>query len=197
MALPYAGGSIPDGLVSVASQGLLSANGATIAAAVAIYLASVQDPNGLINVTTFSGGAQAFSSAMTYLPGLKDRIGNVTYVSPGATGSLFKGKTTTAVIGTNGRKERAVTATGRLNLPDNTNIIYTRCGHDFFCQIQNAPEILWNAGSPCPLPVTISSPRQEMTNFPFNNVFGPFGQHELVYSTVQYTEVTTTIRFDP
>jgi hypothetical protein len=191
---PYSGGNIPDGLLSVASQGLLSANSATIAAALAVYLASVEDPNNPIDITTFSGGAQAFSSAMALLPGLRDRIGNVTYVSPGATGSLFAGQTTTAVMGGGSLTEVAVSATGYANLPAGTNLVITRCGHDFACQIANAGTEFAGTTS-CPEPVTISSPPPTIQGFPFNNLFGPFGPLEIVYSSVQYEEVTSRITY--
>jgi|SRR5581483_11024951 len=70
-AFPYGGGNIQAGLLSVASPDLLNANGATLAAAAAIYAAYVEDPNTPIDITTFSGGAQAFSQAIARYPGFR------------------------------------------------------------------------------------------------------------------------------
>src|SRR5579859_3702258 len=65
----------------------------------------------------------------------------------------------TAVIGSVGFQETAVTLTGRFNLPPGTNIIPTHCDHDFNCQLEQAgTEIYGNVNSNCPQPATISSP---------------------------------------
>jgi RHS repeat-associated protein len=192
-AFPYAGGNLPEGLASVAGQGLLTADSATKAAAVAIWLASIEDPNEPIDVTTFSGGAEAFSAAMAFLPSLKGRIGNVTYVSPGASGFLFAGATTTAVMGTNGFKENAVDLTGTLFLPGNTRLIETICGHDFGCQLAHAEQISWNVRSACPSPLTVSSPPP--IHDPIGGILSVFGQLELVWSSISYPDVHSTITY--
>ena len=62
----------------------IGSNAATAVAEQALL--SAANDLGLINVTTFSGGAEAFVDAMAAHPELAGRTGNVTYLSPGIEG---------------------------------------------------------------------------------------------------------------
>ena len=164
-AFPYAGSggssllsqalAMATGVSQVAYQGLLTANASTLTAFISLMNAA-QDP-GAINVFTFSGGAQAFASAYGYLPGsVQSRFNNVTYVSPGAAGTLPAGNgSTTAVFG-GGIVD--VAATIGTSLPFGTQIIDTPCNHSFGCEYGRAQSTLLGlAGNACSNPTTVSA----------------------------------------
>jgi len=107
--------------------------------ATAALIAAAQDP-GDINVTTYSGGAQSFSQAYSflqkYLPSIASRVNNVTYISPGSIGgTLASGNgTTTAVFGA-GLAETAITAFSVLD--PGVDIKHDTCKHgDVDCAFQ-------------------------------------------------------------
>ena len=93
----YAGGTVASGLANVyLAQGVGFPTGAVASALNAILLAA-QNP-GPIDIVTFSGGAQAFTSAWSYLnAATQSRIQSITYVDPAATGSLAAGNSSTSV----------------------------------------------------------------------------------------------------
>jgi len=154
-AFPYAGGSIPGGVSDVVSQSA-GPNGATFVAMDALR-AAAQTP-GSINVFTFSGGAQAFISAMALLPGLAGRINNVTYLSPGVGSSdtlLYTGNGETTAMYGQGGIEGLVTpnAGGSLFNLQGINRGSTGCKHDADCIFtKNAAFLKKQSGTPCTAP---------------------------------------------
>jgi hypothetical protein len=80
-----------------------------------------------------------------------------------------------------------------LNLPGGTPVVYTSCGHDFGCQVANAPVIQQNLGSACPAPVTISAPASGDLSDPLEVVDSAVGPGDSIEVTsapdsVQYYE---------
>jgi hypothetical protein len=155
IAYPYSGTGVVYGAASVFEQSLGIGDAATVAAYQAI-MAAAQD-SGPINIVAFSGGAQAFTSAMWALPmSVSERIQNVTYISPGAGfWPLPSGSgVTNAVVGSS-----ALEIGLRLpyQVPPGTTFMNTDCGHDLDCQIRAARQLLENTkGNSCTGPATFS-----------------------------------------
>jgi hypothetical protein len=106
VSFPYAGSGIGSGLASVLAQGLLGATTEAVAATVAAINAAASSTladgsPAPINIVTFSGGAQAFNSALELLsPEVRARIANVLYLSPGASqlSALATGSSSTTAL---------------------------------------------------------------------------------------------------
>ena len=184
-----------NGLGSVASQGLLNSNGATISAAIAIMTAALEDA-GSINIFTFSGGAQAFQTALQDLPpSVVNRINNVTYVSPGAVSSLTGGSGQTTVIQGNSLLEILLSAAAVV--PLGTNFIFDSCGHDANCHFRvNRDLLLTLAGNPCSDAVTISPVPQKSTPIASPLPFLGTALYDLLFGgDFTQEEVSSTITF--
>jgi hypothetical protein len=81
----------------------------------------------------------------------------------------------------------------RSHPPGGTPVVSTSCGHDFGCQVANAPVIQQNLGSACPAPVTISAPASGDLSDPLevvDSAVGPGDSSEVtsVPDPVQYYE---------
>jgi RHS repeat-associated protein len=151
LAFPFSGEQTPilgalQGAYEVGQQGAFGGNANTNVAIAALSLAA-QTP-GNINVVAFSGGAQTFATALSYLPGLSSRINNVTYVMPGSFGStLPTGNGTTTVV-----DGRLASLNGLIvgNVPFGANFISVNCGHNANCAFAQAGnQIRQLAGGNC------------------------------------------------
>jgi RHS repeat-associated protein len=154
LAFPYAGGSIPGGVRDVAMQGTgLLPNSATSSVVTAITQAA-KDP-GPINIFTFSGGAQAFNTALGSLPSdVVARIRNVTYVSPGALSDLSPGQGNTTIISNPSGLIDPAIFYGSIGY---ASLETTDCSHSTNCTFpQQMPLLKARAGTPCSQPTTFS-----------------------------------------
>jgi RHS repeat-associated protein len=142
-AYPYAGGGRWSGISSVIQQGLGIPNGATLTALEAIALAAQSD--GPIDITTFSGGAAAFTAAWHYLtPEIQSRIQSITYIAPGSYQGLQTGDAGTSLTILN---DAADLTNNLLNLFGSsaspppgqslTTVDTTPCGHRIDCILDN------------------------------------------------------------
>jgi RHS repeat-associated protein len=152
LAFPFSGEDTPvigamQGGLEVAQQGVFGGNSNTNVGIAALSAAAQNSGN--INIVAISGGAQTFATALSYLPGLRDRINNVTYIMPGSFGATlptgFKGSTT-LVDG------RLASLNGMIvgNVPFGANLISVNCGHDPNCAFAQAGnQIRQLAGGNC------------------------------------------------
>ena len=210
VAYPYsndadgaAGFGIFDGIVQVAVQGL-GGNSSTIAAIQA--LASAARDGNAINVTTFSGGAGAFSRAVAWLnenggSGITSLINNITYVSPGANGDLYNNGTAQVYLGNDSTDALATLMTHTGVSSDRIHTI-SECGHDFGCIAGRAPEIASRSSGPaCSNPREFNQAGRD-AYFPFvkyvynfgKAVYDQFRMLDLSYGRTE--SVTTKIRFE-
>jgi RHS repeat-associated protein len=148
LVFDYAGGTVLSGVKDVAAQGLGNADAATIAVLNAIAVAA-QTP-GPIDIFAFSGGAQAFSTAMSYLnSATAARIRNVTYLSPGSAelvGPLASGTGQTTVYAGNSLIDLII---GNAT-PSGASFIPTGCAHDSNCLIEKVFfDLIPLGGGPC------------------------------------------------
>jgi len=157
VSYPYSGTSAGEGVASVYGQSLGIEDAATEAAYFALW-AAASDDDGPIHVFTFSGGAQAFMSALKLLPAaIQSRVANITYISPGAGyGPLATGTgQTTILLGSNLVDDMLSTL---LEFPDGAQLLTTTCGHDLDCQIRKAEQDLQNLlGNKCKTPQVFTS----------------------------------------
>jgi RHS repeat-associated protein len=149
LVFPYGGSWTAGGLASVVSQGLFGPNSSTNAAIAAITLAA--NSPGPINIFTFSGGAQAYNTALGSLPSsIRGRINNVTYISPGSISNLAPGNGSTTVISnTFGAIDNAI-LWGSVG---NAEMLETPCGHDSNCRFSNSSvqlALAQRSGGGCP-----------------------------------------------
>ena len=142
LAFPYSqasnGGTTPANIWAgiEAVLGVSNEVDRSTAAAVDVLVNASQDGKP-INVTTFSGGAGAFTRAVTLLnrvqggSAITSLIASITYVEPGANGMLFNnGKNTTLMRGTG--LQNAVAGSLTL-IPGQFTEYNTDCGHNFGC----------------------------------------------------------------
>jgi RHS repeat-associated protein len=181
------------GVGSVAAQALAGANASTLVALDSI-LQAAQDP-GNINIFTFSGGAQAFASAYQYLPAsIQGRINNVTYVSPGTSGTTLPSGasgTPTVVLGTGLADNLATFGT---TVPLGTQFIDTPCGHDANCEFNYAySALLQRSGNSCSDQTTFSRGSQAVEQVNSNISYWYIIDDDQPPSR---EEVTTSITFD-
>ncbi len=129
---------------------------------VIVGLLEAAQQGGPINVTAFSGGAAAFTDAVNWLnangeSSVTAMIGNITYVSPGAVGTLYVNANTSVLLGT-GPLDTIVTALGAapgatvMQTPSAAN-----CGHDFGCIVKYfADYVSSRQGPSCPNPEALN-----------------------------------------
>ena len=153
---PYNGGSGLGGVLNVVSQGL-GINTDAVNTTVAGITQAAADP-GPINVFTFSGGAQAFNSALPQLPAdLRGRIGNVTYIEPGSVSDLSSGNGNTTVISNNFGLDALIEG-GSVG---SASLLSTDCSHSADCAFRQQLRFLaQQSGTPC-------SNRKTISNTPF------------------------------
>lgn len=155
LSFPYAGGGRFGGALDVIGQGV-TVNDSTKAAYATIMNSAAQTPAGQnFNVFTFSGGAQAFNSALSLVPAeVSSRIGNIVYVSPGNVSTLASGNTSTTVIA---NPFGAIDNIANIGSTGNAALLWTDCSHKANCTFQQFGQLLKpKAGSPCSKPTTIS-----------------------------------------
>ena len=158
MVFPYAGTDVASGLVGVAVNAATSNAWSAVSVAAAINEAAA-DSSGPIDIFTFSGGAQAFDSALSggYLSAsVISRIQSITYASPGLFGTLstVNGITPTVILGTG---PADLLATAGATIPTGWNVMHTNCLHDAECEFA-AANAAASAGNACNTPATISAP---------------------------------------
>jgi RHS repeat-associated protein len=204
---PYAGngGGIAgefQGFLEVAIQAFTT-NDSTFAAVKGLVVAASQ--GGPINVTTFSGGAAAFTAAVGFLnasggSNVTSMIQNITYVSPGNVGSLYTNENTIALWGAGVIDSGATFFTALSGIP-----IFqaANCGHSFGCLVRHfALMLIDREGPPCDHPSI--SEQEDRSSFwrllqPifsddwFSSDDGGFGHPPTVQPM---TAVTSTIRYD-
>ena len=155
---------IAQGIFDVASQ-MFGPNSSTTAAVVGLLLASEDD--GPINVTTFSGGAQAFTKAVAFLndnggADIVARINNITYVSPGGSGSLYDNGHGQILTG-NGLVDSLASLATFSGLSDAAQQA-PECGHDFGCIMRHFSQLVsTRQGSACSSPAGVY--QQDTTGF--------------------------------
>ena len=152
---PFAGGTIPSGAAGVAGSLTATVQAAIVAQAI---MAAAEDSSDDINIFAFSGGAAAFSNALSLLPAsVVSRINNVTYASPGtflATLPVVNGKAPEVILGT-GFDDNAARLLTRY--PAGTTFIQTECDHAASCEFSSAGAKS-RAGSFCHQCSTFSAP---------------------------------------
>jgi hypothetical protein len=155
---PYAGGASQGfvGMFSGIEEAGLQALGSTSATYGAVVgLLEAAQQGGPINVTTFSGGAASFTAAVDWLntnggQSVTSMIGNITYVSPGAFGSLYTNSNTVVLLGNSVMDELATFFTTMTGHPPMYAI---DCGHNFGCIARQFSQLLLSRqGQPCPNP---------------------------------------------
>jgi RHS repeat-associated protein len=153
VVFPYNGGDIQSGVGSVA-MGNAEPPWNVKPVSVALNQAA-QDP-GPVNVYTFSGGAQAFNSALQRVsPDVQGRINNVTYLDPGAVSDLAGGTGSTTVISNPAGIIDPLIFYGSIG---DANPMETDCKHDANCVFpQQQHFLLKQAGSRCIDPSTFSN----------------------------------------
>jgi RHS repeat-associated protein len=159
LAFPYAGGSVGEGVSNVVFQGTSGLpDQATTTAFAALKDAIAQTSAGdQVNVTTFSGGAQAFNTAFNYLSSADQaRIGNVTYISPGMVGPMATGSGQTT-IAMNGPTTADPYINNGLGV-GNVNFLSTTCSeHSSNCSFgQLHSNLVQSSGPACQEPKTFS-----------------------------------------
>ncbi len=163
-AFPYFGTGVPPGGATVAGEAI-AGNLATQTAYDAIMAAAAEDP-GLINIVTYSGGAAAFAAALPLIPAsVASRIDDITYLSPGAVGSLPSspsGGLVSVVLG-QGPTDLAATLLGGTTYPAGTKVYPTGClhsgaGQGAGCELKVEAQLMAQVtGGPCAAPGTISA----------------------------------------
>jgi hypothetical protein len=185
---PYSSGSetwvgVPMGILQVAVQAF-GAYSSTFAAIQGLLASAAQ--GGPIDVITFSGGAGAFTAAVNWLnnndgSNIVSRINNITYVSPGANGTLYTNGNAIILAGNSlvdylaqsftdpGGSSLAALASGGGIPVSRAN----QCGHDFGCIVGAfASVVSGRQSSPCPDPVTINQPVPFYPKSSLLNLFG-------------------------
>jgi RHS repeat-associated protein len=136
---PYNDLSPVSSVASVLSQALLGPNDSTAAAYWSLQNA-LRRNSGLVDVIAYSGGAQAFATALGMLSGEdRTRIGTVLYISPGMSGTLpvTNNPGNTTVIWGEGSAD--VAATFGTIIPLTVQPIRTSCHHtDLTCLFRAA-----------------------------------------------------------
>ena len=175
---PYAGGSVPGGVLDVATD-------AGIKTVYDGIMAAAKDP-GPINIVAYSGGAGAFAAviAQNLLPAdVVGRIASVTYLSPGAAGDIPTGPWKTNIFLGNGAISfLAELATSWGEEPDTlqTFVHPTNCAHtDTACLIDAATRnatynAIWDTSNQCSKP-SVFSPDNTALGGPRTKVTPGFG----------------------
>ena len=192
-------GGIIGGALQVAEQ-KLGPTSQTYAAVAGLLLA--YEGGGPINVTTFSGGAQAFTSAVAYLnqAGLTDvtaQINNITYISPGAVGGLYDNGNGIVLLGNNLTDQAATSQVSGWQGPIYATNQFPLCGHDFACMWQQFQTLLGSrSGSACSTAASVGEANNsplKLFQAPMLNQNDPFFwlDQELLDLGVGYSELPT------
>ncbi len=174
---PYAGGASQGfvGYLQGVAQAAAQAFGPTSNTyGVVIGLLNAAEQGGPINVTTFSGGAAAFTAAVNWLnsngeASVTSMIGNITYVSPGAFGSLYTNSSTIALLGNDSYDGSATLTTSMEGFPI---MQASDCGHNFGCIATHFAQLLLSRqGTACSNPQVINVTGPHAASF--GSFFGP------------------------
>jgi RHS repeat-associated protein len=149
-----------DGVIQIAAQ-TFGANSSTYAAVEGLALAA-QD-GGPINVTTFSGGGAALTSAIQFLnadggTSITSLINNITYVAPGNGGALYNNGNA-AWIGGGFENSVVGIATSIPQQPSPPQVYSDQwgCGHDFGCLSRQFSGVLQQrSGTACSNPTVVN-----------------------------------------
>jgi RHS repeat-associated protein len=206
----YEGGSLPAGLANVfLAQGVGVPTGAVASALNAILLAA-QNP-GPIDIVTFSGGAQAFTSAFSYLnAATQNRIQSITYVDPAGTGSLSSGTSSTSVrvFGdssdwVNTALEFAVGSPTNPNPASATYYDTGACGHDANCAFNIYGDMIGYNDTSCSsgAGAIFGVPKSSAFGLGYAQAVGGYAGAALYFylsnlGTDPTPSVTSTIRYD-
>ena len=211
-AFPYAGGSIPSGVADILAQGA----GCQQEQCSLLWRRSRSSSNpGPIDIITFSGGAQAFTSAWKYLTAdVQSRIQSITYVAPGGTGQLQAGNPMTAdSLGTEVRvlEDAADFVNTGLQFvvgdyshpnPPNASYIDTgSCGHNAQCIFARFLDWFSSGFSSCPTGynAVFGAPTSSgIRVVPGSSWWPTFGPVMVYWWELPLTpHVTSTISYDP
>lgn len=151
-AFPYNGliGFGPN-LQAVVSQAVLGPNLSTAVAFQALTDALNNNP-GSIDVIAYSGGAQAFATALTELSAQQQaRIGNILYISPGMLGTLPTPTGTANVTVVEGwNADIDPVAMIGTSIPQGVSVIKTQCDHtNLACLLSNSPQSVIYSDGQC------------------------------------------------
>ena len=198
---PYSQLSDTSSLVSRVANGLgavlevavqkFGAQSSTFAAVTGLLLAA-QDGQP-INVTTFSGGAGALTAAVGFLndqgstgQSVVSMINSITYVAPGAAGTLYNNGNTSSIGG--GPLNNFVGAATSIKAPVAIYNDKQHCGHDFSCLMNEFPEA-FTAGQACSNPVIVNQPDRRFGYEYFQpNQFGAFAIFDLPGGLIPFVQ---------
>ena len=198
---PYSQLSDTSSLVSSVANGLgavlevavqkFGAQSSTFAAVTGLLLAA-QDGQP-INVTTFSGGAGALTAAVGFLnaqgstgQSVVSMINSITYVAPGAAGTLYNNGNTSSIGG--GPLNNFVGAATSINAPVAIYNDTQHCGHDFSCLMNEFPGA-FTAGQACSNPVIVNQPDRSFGYKYFQpNQFGAFAIFDLPGGLIPFVQ---------
>jgi len=160
VAFPYdssvgegGGGGIAGGLESVATQAFVSPNGST--AVMANFVQNLTTANKNVVLVLFSGGAQAFNTAVASGAITQDNLNSISqiiYVSPGAPGGFVStGIPTQSYVGNLLNPTEALVAgtTGGPYPDDGAPTEIPNCGHRLQCDIQSGDIVQLPTSSNC------------------------------------------------
>ncbi len=161
------------GIAEVAAQ-KFGTTGSTFSAIQS--LAAAAEDGKPINVTAFSGGATAFTEAVNWLNAnggsqIVGLINNITYVSPGAFGSLYNNGNAIALIGTGYVDVGAgfFTDFGGISTGQ-----VSACGHDFQCMLTHSSILGSRSGDGCSNPQIINQPITRIANRNVPGFYNPY-----------------------
>ena len=185
------------GVLQVAAQLFATTSSTYVAISSLVAAASDQLP---INVVTFSGGAEAFTQAVSFLnshgqQNVANLINNVTYMSPGAILTPLYNNGNTAVLLGNDFADALVTGSSMFALLGVKPQIAYNCGHSLDCIAGHFSDFLTSrAGPGCSAP-TMMDQNNFNTFVPFVPGFqDPFFWLNRLYT---WTWVTSTITYPP
>ena len=150
-------GNVLYGISQVAAQAF-GPTSSTYAAVLGLELASSDGVP--INVTAFSGGAEALSAAVSFLDsqgsagqGVVGLIGQITYVAPGSVGPLYNDGNVSVIGG--GILNWLVGMAGSIPADATRYTDMNHCGHNFVCLATEFPQA-FTSGTPCSSPTIVN-----------------------------------------
>ena len=195
-AFPYQGSNGIVDITSVLAQGLGIPTGATYTALQAIALAA--QSSGPISIFTFSGGAQAFTAAWSYLSAdVQNRITNITYIDPGAFGSVTGGNGANVHVYEDSSDIANILVQVVTTVPLTATFVDTGvCGHTSECVYNNFADSLKQLASP-PCEVGAGSVLGAPAHLTVRPVFSGYVDDGISFEFVEPVPVvTTTITYE-
>ena len=182
------------GVLQVAAQVFAPTSSTYTAISSLVAAAADQQP---INVVTFSGGAEAFTKAVSFLnshgqQSVTGLISNITYISPGAIATPLYDNGNTAVLLGNNLLDNLVTGGSMFGLLGVKPQVAPNCGHKLDCIAGYFSNFLSDrSGSDCSAPTMFN---QGNYNSPSPGFQDPFSWLNRLYT---WTWVTSKITFPP